>query len=172
MCFISLKLLTHNFYTLSDLWDALAQAGRPLSAGGGRSHGGCGLHDCSGHIGHCQRGGGGDVGGQNRERVPDQTQVPLRLNTGVVLCCQLEHLETVVVEPWNLTLEGPILVVTANFNGCLAVKDGQLSPWSYTDIERARGGKKREENSGADIQKSHGRACIGTSFEPGGLLRL
>lgn len=112
----------------SDLWDALPQAGWALPAGGGGGHGGGGLHDCGGHVGHCQRGGGGRVRGQDRERVPNQTQVPLHLDTGVVFCSQFEHLETVVVQPRDLALEGPTLVLAANFNGCLAVKDGQLSP--------------------------------------------
>lgn len=117
-----------NMFPVSDLWDALPQAGGALPAGGGGGHSGGGLHDCGGHVGHSQRCGGGGVRGQDRERVPDQTQVPLHPHAGIVFRRQFEHLEAVVIQPRDLTLEGPTLVLTANFNGCLAVKDGQLSP--------------------------------------------
>lgn len=115
-------------FRYTDLGDALPQAGGPLPAGGGGGHSGGGLHGCGGHIWNRQRGGGGGVGGRHGERVPDQTQVSLHLNAGVVFCSQFEHLQPVVVKPWNLTLEGSTLVMAANFNGCLAIKDGQLSP--------------------------------------------
>lgn len=131
-------------FSFKDLWDALPQAGRSLPAGRGGRHSRGGLHDSGGHVGHRQRGGGRGVGGQHREGVPDQTQVPLHLHAGIVFCRQLQHLQAVVVQARNLTLEGPSLVAAAYFNGCLAIKDGQLSPWSQTDAQGHRSGDRRE----------------------------
>lgn len=135
---------------MGDLRDALPQAGRSLPASGGGRHGGGGLHDGGGHVGHGQRGGGRGVGGQHREGISHQPQVPLRLHAGVVLCRQLQHLQSVVVEARNLTLEGPGPVAAADLDGCLAVKDGQLSPWSHTNRDR----KVEEEGRGRGAEQT------------------
>lgn len=131
-------------FPLKDLWDALPQAGWSLPAGRGGRHGGGGLHDGGGHVGHRQRGGGGGVSGQHREGISHQAEVPLHLHAGVVLGRQLQHLQPVVVQAWNLTLERASLVAAADLNGRLAVKDGQLSPWSQTDTQRQKSGGRRE----------------------------
>lgn len=140
-----LVLRKWQFLWMIHLWDALPQTRRPLPAGGGGGHGGGGLHDGGRHVGHGQRRGGGGVCGRHRQRVPHQAQVPLHLDAGVVFCGQFEHLKAVVVQPWNLTLEGPTLVITTNLNGSLAVKDGQLSPYGYTDTRREKKTKEWRE---------------------------
>lgn len=150
----------------SDLGDALPHAGGALPAGGGGGHGGGGLHDGGGHVGGCQWGGGGGLSGQHRQGVSHQPQVPLSLDTGVTLCCQLKHLQAVIVETRDLALERPALILTPDLYRCLAVEDGQLSSCSEVKEEEEEGsrskdrnGEKGERHKQADIQLQYELYC-------------
>lgn len=77
-----------------------------LSSGSG-GHGGGGLDEGSGHLRR-------ESSGACRPCVPNQAHAAIDADVGVALGGHVEHLQAIVVQPRQLTLEGSLAVGATN----------------------------------------------------------
>lgn len=109
----------------TDLANGLFRRG--LSSSGCASGQGCGgLHNGRGHL--WLHGSGCRLSCHRGRHFTNQSHISHYGDVGIIFSCHIQNFQAIVVKPRELALEGLALLFPANYYGCLAIEDCELTP--------------------------------------------
>lgn len=98
-----------------------------LSSSGCAGGQGCGgLHNGRGHLG--LHGSGCRLSCHRGRHFTNQSHISHYGDVGIIFSCHIQNFQAIVVKPRELALEGLALLFPANYYGCLAIEDCELTP--------------------------------------------
>lgn len=96
------------------------------SSGCASSQGRGGLHNWRGHL--WLHGSGCRLSCHRGRHFTNQSHISHYGDVGIIFGCHIQNFQAIVVKPRELTLEGLALLFPANYYGCLAIEDCELTP--------------------------------------------